>query len=826
MIKQYSFFIVLFYVITHPSLYASAENVEYKFKSMWEGLHLQILPFDLDQNGEDELVIKSNVQQLDVYDRFKDKCYFSFLIKHLGEYGVLPLISGKLDSLSVLLHHYNKDSSNYHLIQRVKSKSSKIIKNYITFSGDDYDESGQYNQSIDLLGSIYNSKKEKLLLFRINSGHDPAPRGLMAIFPETGEIAWKYYIGPQVISPIIEDINGDGLQEIILGSYAPDNGLEYNDTKDDSCYVFVFNCDGKLLWKKTIGSYFTGVWPSLGDMTGDGKKNLVVFSYSLNSEIFEYDRVMLLDIHNGHVLNTYASSKRFISPSSSIVNLCADLTGDNKCEIVISNSDRTVLMLDGELRIIKYSDIYGKNIIIKNCCDLDGDNVPEVICKTADNEMIILNNKLEQIGKYQLHLGSVILFVKKRLGAQILIQSAGLNGFCNYTLLSFVKMGYPEQLYKNTPSYFIWILIIIVLILFYIIFRNFFWEEQIKKILITFLNSIDTFNNALIIRSNGKVIKGGKNWHKLLMAPNKSIQGENYKQLLAGKSQEQFSDVIHTILSNKLDHSSVDVDLDTQYKISSNYIPFLNLYCLILIDLSKKEHARQIQAWAPVAQRLAHSIKNPLTTVKLNTEDLRDLLKNRHKIEDSEVDDSIDIIISQVDLLKKMTDGFMRFVQFEKVKLLPYSLNEQIKELIPQWHPPSRIGIKINYDLHSNLPDVLLDLKQFSTILENIFFNAIDSIKNEGTILISTKIVQIFSESNKYNDQSNFVELQIRDTGIGIKKEYLEKILQPYFTLKKGGTGLGLSITHKIMQDHGGDIFIESDEGIGTTITLRFQIAN
>ena len=130
-------------------------------------------------------------------------------------------------------------------------------------------------------------------------------------------------------------------------------------------------------------------------------------------------------------------------------------------------------------------------------------------------------------------------------------------------------------------------------------------------------------------------------------------------------------------------------------------------------------------------------------------------------------------------------------------------------------------------DLEPNLPEALVDTKQFEYAFRNVFFNAMESLDEEkgGSIYISTRRVQLFVERFKKGVTEDYVELQIQDTGKGIPAEILENIAQPYFTTKSGGTGLGLSIVQKIMDSHGGDLEIQSQEGSGTTVSLRFKVA-
>lgn len=125
------------------------------------------------------------------------------------------------------------------------------------------------------------------------------------------------------------------------------------------------------------------------------------------------------------------------------------------------------------------------------------------------------------------------------------------------------------------------------------------------------------------------------------------------------------------------------------------------------------------------------------------------------------------------------------------------------------------------------MPPAMIDPRQFEYAVRNVFYNALESIRDEGRILIATRSVQLFNNNADGAALSSFIELEIRDTGCGIPPEYLDRIKQPYFSFNKpDGTGLGLSIVQKIMDSHGGQFDVQSEVDMGTTVSLRFKQAN
>ncbi len=110
------------------------------------------------------------------------------------------------------------------------------------------------------------------------------------------------------------------------------------------------------------------------------------------------------------------------------------------------------------------------------------------------------------------------------------------------------------------------------------------------------------------------------------------------------------------------------------------------------------------------------------------------------------------------------------------------------------------------------LPDLEVDPDKIRQVLLNLLLNALAAMPDGGTLVVDLAA------------QGRFLDMAVSDTGEGIRTEDLPRIYDPYFTSKPAGTGLGLAVVQKIMDAHGGRIFVESTRGAGTTVTLRFVL--
>jgi two-component system, NtrC family, sensor kinase len=131
-------------------------------------------------------------------------------------------------------------------------------------------------------------------------------------------------------------------------------------------------------------------------------------------------------------------------------------------------------------------------------------------------------------------------------------------------------------------------------------------------------------------------------------------------------------------------------------------------------------------------------------------------------------------------------------------------------------HQFKKDKVSLILNLDDNIPSLQLDVNKIKQVLINLLINACQAVSGEGTITVTSRVM---SEDRQ-------IEIQVRDTGIGISPAIKTKIFDPFFTTKKSGdsTGLGLSVSYGIIQDHDGEITVESEPGRWTCFTIRFPL--
>ena len=331
-------------------------------------------------------------------------------------------------------------------------------------------------------------------------------------------------------------------------------------------------------------------------------------------------------------------------------------------------------------------------------------------------------------------------------------------------------------------------------------------------------------DRALIIIDKNKDIKFyNKSAAKLLNFKLPNMIDENLKNAI--KDIQKFDAVINFIdesleRKNKSKGISKEIVLDSEEDEKTLILKLSTLressgisYILVLEDISTVAKAQRQIAWSEIARRLAHEIKNPLTPIQLSAERVQNKIIDKLNETDKELlNKSTNTIIKQVDALKLMVNEFAEYSRTPSLVRKIINITELIDE-ISYLYSDQRIEIQKIYP--NKIKELKIDENKFRQVLINIFDNSKAATENTK----HPKIV-ITVKCNK-----NFIMLKFEDNGIGIPKEIMEKIYEPYVTSKKTGTGLGLAIVHKIIEEHSGSIEINNikPNGVSILITLPFS---
>lgn len=233
---------------------------------------------------------------------------------------------------------------------------------------------------------------------------------------------------------------------------------------------------------------------------------------------------------------------------------------------------------------------------------------------------------------------------------------------------------------------------------------------------------------------------------------------------------------------------------------------------VVFDDVTDLIQAQKSAAWGEVARRLAHEIKNPLTPIQLSAERLQVKLATKLEATDAEIlKKSTKTIVEQVEALKEMVDDFSQYAKPAKKQATDLDLAVLVQEVLTLY--PAKAGVKFKTEFDTGALLVKGDPISFRQVVHNLVINALEATTGEGLIEIRIDRVQ--------KNYSDFIEMAFYDNGSGIKEDQIDHIFEPYVTTKAKGTGLGLAIVKKIIEEHGGSIWVDTRRKVGAGFIIQ-----
>lgn len=241
-------------------------------------------------------------------------------------------------------------------------------------------------------------------------------------------------------------------------------------------------------------------------------------------------------------------------------------------------------------------------------------------------------------------------------------------------------------------------------------------------------------------------------------------------------------------------------------------------HVIVFDDITALIQGQREAAWSEAARRLAHEIKNPLTPIQLSAERLRHKYLPILDPRDAGVLDRLThTIVQQVETLKLMVNSFSEYARSPQLQPKDLDLNQLIEEVL-ELYQGVRHGARIETDLDPLIPVIQADPGRLRQVLHNLIRNAIEATGEETPVQlrVSTRCLE--------EGYHCFLEVRIADHGRGIPPTLLERLFEPYVTNKPKGTGLGLAIVKKIVDEHGGVVWLENNAEGGATAVIRLPV--
>ncbi|RYE10278.1 MAG: PAS domain-containing sensor histidine kinase [Hyphomicrobiales bacterium] len=246
-------------------------------------------------------------------------------------------------------------------------------------------------------------------------------------------------------------------------------------------------------------------------------------------------------------------------------------------------------------------------------------------------------------------------------------------------------------------------------------------------------------------------------------------------------------------------------------------------YVITLDDITDLLSAQRTGAWADVARRIAHEIKNPLTPIQLSAERLRRRYASKLEGDFEVFDKSINTILRQVGDIGRMVDEFSSFARMPEAKPARADLSDTVRNSV--FLESVRLpDLQIRIDMPEQPIVAFFDQRLISQVLTNLIKNATEAIEGAGIEAIKDPVIVV-----NVHEEGDKARISISDNGKGWPKENRQRLLEPYITTRDKGTGLGLAIVARIVEQHGGTVELidaEPDEAgrVGACFTFTLPL--
>lgn len=345
-------------------------------------------------------------------------------------------------------------------------------------------------------------------------------------------------------------------------------------------------------------------------------------------------------------------------------------------------------------------------------------------------------------------------------------------------------------------------------------------SRALEAVLMTTDDIIENINSGIITTDkSGKIKQFNPAAMSILSLDEKEVIEKSYKEVFPSRLKElsnlisSFSDKGKEqrrleITNNEDKKIPVMVTISAMRRKNVDYGGIL----ISIVDLTVEEEVQKrlrttdrMKTALELSAGIAHEIRNPLASIQGALEVITRGIESHESVEKL-----VDLVLKEAERLNNIIERFLQFVRIPKRERRNADIASILRDVVElvKNHPMYNKGIEITAEFSEEKYIVFIDPEQIKQVFLNILLNAFSAVGREG------KITLYFLKRN------NYCGIAFRDNGIGIEKEDIGKIFQPFFSKNREGSGLGLSVAHRIVEQHNGEITVESKKEEGSTFTV------
>jgi signal transduction histidine kinase len=762
---------------------------------------------DLDGDGEDELVNSYSPTQ-----SMPDRFMAVVLRRHTGEgieqvnfAGIVrpPLIADlERDGLPEILVPVIRSDSLF--VSVVSGTGSKLRSFLVTTGTPRMEPEGPIAWDPQIIAAFVTDVEgdgaDDLVLVVV-TGYARLPRGVFVHALPDGRPKGAAIVGAGLMQAILDDFDGDGLPEIVTPSIASNNGADAGGFDDSEAHLLLFELSPT---PHVARSLVLPVAAGLGqvvyeDVDGDGRRELLATVGSV-AALGGRGSLRLLDPLDWRTLRERTIAEPLSSP------IAIDLDRDARTEILALHGGRDLWVLNDRFELLRSRRLPAAPVRIEKSPDITGDGIAEPIVQLQGGPTLLLGPDLEPVAELP---GFVRGVVRRGIGTPPLV----LFGTGETNVVGSLERNpfYLVHRYGPIAAGAVGLALLLATVVTLVRLRNENHRMRAAQAAIGMSGP-----PALLVDGDGRV-----RWASAtLLDGHAPRRGRWRAPALAAieRSAPGISAVVRNIAVHRSERRGGGPESAPGFRIE----PVLagargDPHWIVRVEAPTP--ADGTRAWTLMAQRVAHGLKNPLTSMLLTLRRLEMEYRERAPGVASRLDRYSSRLEERIEELRRLTSNFLKFVDVEAPELTLTDPNELVRghgAALERTLPPD---IRLELRCRPGMPTVRLDRDQMQAALDNLIANAINAMPDGGLITLATDHacgIQWPADAIPHD----YVAIEVADTGTGIPDDFKAQVFEPGRSSREDGSGLGLAIVRKIVGDHGGRVTFESEVGSGSAFTM------
>ena len=662
----------------------------------------------------------------------------------------------------------------------------------------------------------------------ISTGYARSPRGVFVHDLATGRELGRLLVGSGIIqSVMLDSTDADGAAQLLLVAAATKNGAHAGGFDDSRAYLHVVSLTPTPVVTHThdFGGAFT-VDVHYADLDGDGRREILAASWG---HWIDGERARLEVIETARW--SVRQRRELAGRLSSVAIAQLDRTPAPK--IVVARADGETMIFDGALETtLRRPSTRAAGFWIAATPDLDGDGIDELLADGGANRVDVLGPDLTR--RASVVVDSMVPAAPRQTAVSVRVEGSVSPLLALRTTSRLTAYRLARNRWYLLHRFWRPALATIAMLLTpWLAFTLLRLRRRMLRLRTTQTRALDAtpFGILLLDRSGNVEWMNAtlRSWLGGGVTPSARIPVSAASTLAPIESLLRFCEMLGRAEPRRQSGEGLTTLTTAPRAVVFEAEPMDGGrsgtdWLLQIKDATELGALTDSRTSALLAQRIAHDIKNPLTSMLLTVQQLRRAYRERVPEAADALDPLTFRIEERISHLRTMTSTFMKLTDADESTRERVQLNEFMEDVVRSLRNNVPPDIELRSALAPQTAILALDRDQIESLMQNLVTNAVNAMPHGGVLTITGSVVRgIRLEHDDF--ARDYAQIEIMDTGVGMLPAVRARAFEPGYSTSRLGTGVGLAIVKRILHAHDGHIDLESEAGVGTVVTIYLPLA-